>query len=140
VWLAIDDADEENSAMQVIPGTHRRGHLEWKNTDKPAVLNQEIVNIEQYGEPVSMNLKAGEVSLHADMIAHGSGPNTSDRRRCGLTIRYVPPMVRAVESSWAHNVIICRGSDPSGHWNPDMPVPEGDTLNPRAKPKAVGGN
>ena len=30
VWLAIDDSDLKNGCMQVIPGTHRRGHLEFK--------------------------------------------------------------------------------------------------------------
>jgi len=46
VWLALDDADAGNAAMQFIPGTHRMGHLRWKTTDNPAVLNQEIVGAE----------------------------------------------------------------------------------------------
>ena len=91
VWLAIDDADENNAAMPFLPGTHTLGPLEWKQIDKAAVLGQEIVGAETFGPPVFDTLRAGEMSLHADMLAHGSTPNPSDRRRCGLTIRYCPP-------------------------------------------------
>ena len=27
VWLAIDDADEENAAMRFIPGSHDKGEI-----------------------------------------------------------------------------------------------------------------
>ena len=139
VWLAIDDADSQNSAMQFIPGTHTLGHLAWKETDKPAVLGQEIPDIERLGQPVFDTLKAGAMSLHADMLAHGSGPNTSDRRRCGLTVRYCPPNVRALNPSWARQSIVCRGADASGHWA-NNPRPDGEDLSLHGKPKSIGGN
>ncbi len=139
VWLAIDDADVENAAMQFLPATHRLGPLEWKSADRPAVLDQEIVGIERFGTPVADELKAGEMSLHADMLAHGSTPNYSARRRCGLTIRYCPPHVRALDANWAKQAIICRGEDASGHWTHN-PRPQGDDLTPRHKPKSIGGN
>jgi ectoine hydroxylase-related dioxygenase (phytanoyl-CoA dioxygenase family) len=137
-WLAIDDADEGNSAMKFIPGTHKMGPLKWKDTEGPAVLNQEIVDIEKFGEPVHDVLKAGQISLHADMLAHGSDPNPSDRRRCGLTIRYCPPEVEALNPGWAENAIICRGEDPTGRWKHN-PRPRGDDMT-GPKPKSVGGN
>lgn len=118
VWLAIDDADDQNAAMQFIPGTHTLGHLDWQTSDKPAVLEQELVGVADLGEPVSNNLRAGQISLHADMLAHGSEPNRSDRRRCGLTLRYCPPEVRIVDPDWRESTqaIICRGHDRSNHW------------------------
>jgi len=139
VWLAIDDADIENSAMLFLPGTHRNGPLAWEQTDKPAVLHQEIVNVEQYGQPVADELKAGQMSLHADMLAHGSTPNTSARRRCGLTIRYCPPIVRGVDPGWTKQAIVCRGIEPTGKWLHN-PRPTGDNLAPDKKPKSIGGN
>lgn len=139
VWLAIDDADQENAAMQLIPETHRMGPLAWAQTDQPAVLGQEVVNAEQLGQPVSVSLRAGQASMHADMIVHGSTANRSDRRRCGLTIRYCPPTVTPLASAWASNAIICRGSDPTGRWA-DNPAPPGEDLSPQSKPKAIGGN
>ena len=139
VWLAIDDADEENAAMQFIPGTHRLGHLRWKETDQSAVLNQEIVDSDKLGAPVVDALKAGEMSLHADMLAHGSTPNPSERRRCGLTVRYCPTEVRALNPMWARQAVICCGVDPSGHWTHN-PRPDGEDLSPSNKPKSIGGN
>ncbi|MEO6874000.1 MAG: phytanoyl-CoA dioxygenase family protein [Opitutaceae bacterium] len=117
VWLAIDDADRENAAMKFLPGTHRQGHLKWREVSKDqAVLNQEIENTAKMGKPVYDVLKAGQFSLHADMLAHGSEPNTSDRRRCGLTVRYCPLTVKALDERWTKGAILCRGSSANGAW------------------------
>ncbi len=125
--------------MQFIPGTHRLGHLRWKETDKPAVLSQEIVDIETLGALVFDALKAGDISLHADMLAHGSSPNVSDRRRCGLTVRYCPTSVRALNLMWARQAILCRGVDGLGNWQHNA-RPAGEDLSLPNKPKSIGGN
>lgn len=138
VWLAIDDADVDNACMHFLPGTHRLGHLEWHEAATPGVLNQEITHIEQYGQPVPDELQAGEISLHADMLAHGSGPNPSARRRCGLTIRYCPPSVEPVNRDWGRNAILCRGRCDNPHWQ-FPPAPAGEDLT-GSKPKVIGGN
>lgn len=138
VWLAIDDTDTENACMSFLPGTHRLGHLAWKRTDKPAVLNQEIEEIGKYGRPVPVELKAGEIELHADMLAHGSPPNTSSRRRCGLTMRYCPTSVRSVNGGWRSQAILCRGRDPDAYWTP-APRPDGEDLAIPAKRKELIG-
>lgn len=138
VWLAIDDADRANAAMMFLPGTHNRGHLKWRQVAKDqAVLNQEIENADKLGEPVYDVLKAGQFSLHADMLAHGSEPNNSDRRRCGLTIRYCPPTVKALNPAWTRGGVVCRGSDPTGMW-PSNPRPSGENVN--AIVQVIGAN
>jgi non-heme Fe2+,alpha-ketoglutarate-dependent halogenase len=138
VWLAIDDADRSNAAMMFLPGTHTRGHLKWRQVaqDK-AVLNQEIENADQFGSPVYDELKAGQFSLHADMLAHGSEPNNSDRRRCGLTVRYCPPIVRALDTRWYGGGILCRGSGAAGAW-PNNPRPAGEDVTGMVQ--AIGAN
>jgi hypothetical protein len=117
VWLAIDDADRENGCMQVIPGSHLSGHLPFRESAEAEhnVLTQTIERAERFGRPVDVELKAGEFSLHSDLLIHGSLPNQSKRRRTGLTLRYCPPDVRAYWD-WNAYSIICRGVDPSGHW------------------------
>ena len=138
VWLAIDDATVENAAMKFLPGTHNRGHLKWREVGRDqAVLNQEIVNIEQFGAPVYDELKAGQFSLHADMLAHGSDPNSSDRRRCGLTIRYCPPSVKALNVHWSKGAILCRGKGIKGAWKYNR-RPKGENI--KAIVKAIGAN
>jgi hypothetical protein len=123
VWLAIDDADRGNACMRIIPGSQHFGHLTYRMTEAAdqTVLNQEVENAERFGKPVDMVLRAGEISVHADLLLHGSGANDSDRRRCGLTLRYCAADVRAYEG-WNAKGVIVSGRDPSGHWaNPPRP-------------------
>jgi non-haem Fe2+, alpha-ketoglutarate-dependent halogenase len=69
-----------------------------------------------------VELKAGEISLHCDLLLHGSDANHSERRRCGLTLRYCSADVRA-GLNWNAKGVIVRGSDPSGHWaDPPRPL------------------
>ena len=116
VWLAIDDADRGNACMRYIPGTHVLGHLTYQlsETDEANVLNQTVPDIEKYGDPVYVELKAGEASVHSDLLLHGSEANTSTRRRCGLTLRYTPGDVRAY-LGWHDKGVVVAG-EPPAHW------------------------
>jgi ectoine hydroxylase-related dioxygenase (phytanoyl-CoA dioxygenase family) len=124
VWLAIDDADVENACMRFMPRSHRHGHIPYRtSTDAEGnVLDQTVEDAEQYGgPPFNVELKAGEISIHSDLLLHGSEANHSDRRRCGLTLRYCAADVRA-GLDWNQKGVIVSGSDPSGHWaNPQRP-------------------
>lgn len=126
VWLAIDDADTENACMRFISGSHWKGHLSYRpsSPEEHNVLNQTVEDVEQYGEEVADELEAGEISIHSDLLLHGSEANGSERRRCGLTLRYCTPDVRA-EKGWNAKGVVVKGSDPSGHWgNPGRPEVE----------------
>ena len=125
-WLAIDDATVENACMRFIPGSHRLGHLTYtlSEHDEANVLNQTVSDVDELGKPVDVELKAGEISLHSDLLLHGSEANQSDRRRCGLTLRYCPADVRA-SLGWNAKGIIVRGADQSGHWV-NSPRPQTD--------------
>jgi ectoine hydroxylase-related dioxygenase (phytanoyl-CoA dioxygenase family) len=117
VWVAIDDADRGNACMRFIPGTHVLGHLTYQlsEMDEANVLNQTVPDIEKYGDPVYAELKAGEASVHSDLLLHGSEANTSGRRRCGLTLRYTPGNVRAY-LGWGEKGVVVSGGDPPAPW------------------------
>jgi len=126
IWLAIDDADVENACMRYIPGSHHLGHLTYslRENDESNVLNQTVEGVETLGEPVNVELAAGEISLHSDLLLHGSEANQSARRRCGLTLRYCPAEVRA-GLGWNAKGVVVSGRDHSGHWaNPPRPDTE----------------
>ncbi len=125
VWLAIDDADPENANMRYIPGTHILGHLTWKlsEADERNILNQTVPEVERYGEPVDVQLKAGEAAVHSDLLLHGSEANASDRRRCGLSLRYTTGDVMAY-AGWAEKGVVVAG-DPPPHWG-NRPRPTGE--------------
>ena len=124
VWLAIDDADTGNACMRFIPGSHHHGHLTYQlsEEDENNVLFQTVPQAEQYGKPVDVELKAGEISIHSDMLLHGSKANASDRRRCGLTMRYCATEVRALQG-WHLKGVVLSGRDSGRHWgNPPRPT------------------
>ncbi len=116
-WLAIDDIDIDNSAMQVIGGSHHHAQLAFRDSTATEnnVLNQTVDNAADYGDaPVALAMQAGQISLHSDRILHGSEPNGSDRRRCGLAMRYLSADVRAYDG-WNANSTWCRGAGAGGH-------------------------
>ncbi len=117
VWLAIDDADRGNACMRFLAGSHHYGHLTYRpsETAEHNVLDQTVEDAERYGTPVDVALQAGEISIHSDLLLHGSEANCSTRRRCGLTLRYCAADVRA-GMGWNAKGVIVSGRDPSGHW------------------------
>ena len=124
VWLALDDTDEENGAMQFLPGSHRVGHIPWKESSAESVLNQQIEDISVFEKPFSNNLKAGEFSLHSSLLVHGSPKNQSPRRRCGLTIRYAPQEVVPLSSNYSKMSYFVSGNITAPHWQDNSPPAE----------------
>jgi ectoine hydroxylase-related dioxygenase (phytanoyl-CoA dioxygenase family) len=114
VWLAFFDTDLDNAAMQVLKGTHRQGDFEHATNDAPhLVLDQEVGSNQFNAEDiVTLNLKAGEISLHDDGLLHGSGANNSDRVRAGLTMRFCPMDVKCDLTVWpGFEAYVARGED-----------------------------
>ena len=128
-WLAIDDIDIDNSAMHVIGGSHHHAQLTfWDSTaTENNVLVQTVDNAAEFGDPpVALEMAAGQISLHSDWTLHSSEPNRSNRRRCGLAMRYLSADVRAY-NGWNANSIWRRGTDAGGHWA-NHPRPDGDHI------------
>ena len=128
VWLALYDTDEENGAMKIVKGSHKQGMFDHTiNKAKNLALNQEV-STDQFEQSnvVSLNLKAGEISLHDDGLLHGSEANKSNRRRCGVTMRFAPVNVKADLSVWPHfETQLARGIDNFKN-NPIAAIPRGE--------------
>lgn len=126
VWLAIDDADVGNACMKFIPGSHHYGHLTYRMSEdsESNILDQTVENAEGIGQPVYDELKAGECSIHSDLLLHGSEANTSDRRRCGLTLRFCAADVVAA-LGWYEKGIWVSGRAAPGTWA-NRPRPDAD--------------
>ncbi|XP_071313955.1 L-threonyl-[L-threonyl-carrier protein] 4-chlorinase-like [Trachinotus anak] len=101
VWLALDDSLKENGALRVIPGSHCSGMLPHRQAIRPGnmlYVNQEIPEeLVQADEAVLCPLLAGQMSIHDGLLVHASDANTSQRRRCGFVIRYVPTCAYPIE-------------------------------------------
>jgi len=121
VWLAIDPSTEENGCMKLIPRTHitgRQGFSDYSPVDtRKNVFATEILKEQRDdSKAVPCILKPNECSLHDARLMHGSDPNTSTKRRCGYTIRYMPSEVKLTEKAREFfQVYLARGKP-----NPDQ--------------------
>lgn len=123
VWLAIDDATPENANMRFIAGSHLDGVIDYEMSDSPNdVLDREVKDAGKFGKPVDVSLKAGQFSIHSDLLLHGSSPNSSSKRRCGLTMRYASAEVQAY-LGWEQKGVLISGKDENGHWA-NLPKPQ----------------
>lgn len=89
-WLALDDCDEANGCMQVIPGSHNWPLLCTTQADTKNSFSDVTVPLpeEQQVEPVVM--QAGDVLFFNGTLVHGSYPNTTkDRFRRSLIGHYI---------------------------------------------------
>ena len=125
-WVALSDAPVESGAMEFIPGSHRMGQLPHADTFHEHNLlsrGQEIAVEVDADKAVEVPLRAGEMSLHHVKLAHYSGPNTTDKRRIGLAIRYIPPHVHQLKVR--DSATLVRGRDTGRHYELE-PAPRAD--------------
>ena len=130
VWLAIDDVTHENAPMKFLPGSHRQAAIHWEPAEGEVALAQEIPDITKFAEPYENVMHAGQISLHTSTLVHGSDPNNSTMRRCGLTLRYIPSDCSAIGKAREpvmNNGIVVRGE--AMGWR-DNPRPPHDDLTP----------
>ena len=93
VWVALEPSTKENGCLRVIPGSHAthtlHEHLHEDRTD--LTLNQRLAaGSFDEASAVDIELAAGQMSLHDVYMIHGANANTSQRRRTGVALRYMP--------------------------------------------------
>lgn len=92
LWIAFDDMDEDNGAMAVLPGWHKKGTLPIDTNDS-AFFNQ-MIDSKTLPDNVDAvkfqyRMPAGGMAIHHTMIPHSSTPNHSARWRRALVLRYM---------------------------------------------------
>lgn len=90
-WIAVDDADEENGTLVVVPKTHQHEIECPQMADMSVSFTADSVKVPVGFEKFAVNLKAGDCLFFNGSLIHGSYPNTStDRFRRALINHYVP--------------------------------------------------
>ncbi|MBC8135416.1 MAG: phytanoyl-CoA dioxygenase family protein [Fibrella sp.] len=90
-WVAVDDADEENGTMMVVPGSHSLEIFCPQKSDAKISFTDAYVPVPDGLEAVPLNLKAGDVLFFNGSVIHGSYPNQSkDRFRRAFICHYLP--------------------------------------------------
>jgi phytanoyl-CoA hydroxylase len=88
-WVAMDDADEANGCMSMVPGSYHWGNqIDFLHT----LADFKAMPSSFEGHDVEVRLcpvGKGEVHIHHALTWHGSGPNTSGRPRRAIALHYM---------------------------------------------------
>ena len=89
-WLALDDCDEENGCLQVVPGSHTLPVLCTTAADTTQSFTDVMLPVPDGMTVQPIIMQAGDVLFFNGQLIHGSLPNTSvDRFRRSLIGHYV---------------------------------------------------
>ncbi len=89
-WLALDDCDEENGCLQVVPGTQDLPVLCTVTADTKQSFTDVTVPLGEGMAPTPVIMQAGDVLFFNGQLIHGSFPNSSqDRFRRSLIGHYI---------------------------------------------------
>jgi phytanoyl-CoA hydroxylase len=109
-WLALDDCDEENGCMRVVPGSHTWPVLCTTPADTSVSFTDVTVPIPEDQEVRPVRMRAGDVLFFNGSLVHGSYPNTSrDRFRRSLIGHYIAGDAEKV-GGYYHPVLRMDGS------------------------------
>ena len=100
-WIPLDDVDEDNGCMWMVPGSYQWGdqiafigeHLSGKEFEDSERITApfrppEGAQVEEV-VPQPWRMKRGELSFHHSLNWHGSPANQSDRDRRAIAIHYM---------------------------------------------------
>lgn len=126
-WLALDDCDEANGCLQVLPGTQSWPILCTVPADESQSFTQNTIPVPAEKTVIPMLMQAGDVLFFHGSLVHGSMPNTTeDRFRRSLIGHYIVGEAEMV-GRWYQPVLrfdgsqvalgTSPGSTPCGVWN-----------------------
>ena len=90
VWVALDDATQNNGCLYFLPGTHKKTDYRdigiTRNMNAIFKIYPELASV----EPVAAPMRAGSASFHNGLCIHGAGANMTPRPRRAMTCAYMP--------------------------------------------------
>ena len=109
--MAVDDCDEENGCLQIVPRTHDLPRLCPIEADMSQSFSANAVPLPPGSEPVPIIMKAGDVVFFNGQVIHGSFPNRSETRfRRSLIAHYIVGEAEKV-SEFYHPVLNFAGEE-----------------------------
>jgi ectoine hydroxylase-related dioxygenase (phytanoyl-CoA dioxygenase family) len=117
-WVALSKANQASGCMKFIPGSHKEKivpHLDTFDDNNLLSRGQEIAVEVDEKKAVTIELEAGQASMHHGHLFHASGPNETNDRRIGCAIRYIKPSMKQLTGD-ASLVTLVSGVDEYGHF------------------------
>lgn len=110
-WLALDDCDEENGCLRVVPNTHDIPELCPEQADTSQSFTDVTVPVPEGLPSEAMVMKAGDVLFFNGQLIHGSFPNDSESRfRRSLIGHYIVGEAEKV-AEFYHPVLKMNGEE-----------------------------
>jgi ectoine hydroxylase-related dioxygenase (phytanoyl-CoA dioxygenase family) len=93
-WVALDDADAENGALEVLPGSHLLEAVPHRKSEK--LFESFEVDTERFDTSAmrTVRARAGDVVFFGPFLVHRSANNRSTRDRRALLYTYQPAGLR----------------------------------------------
>lgn len=91
IWIALTDLSEDMGPLRFLPGSHvegPRGRFSRGVGDDMCEAYPELKS--RYAPVGGHSLRAGDATVHVDLMIHGSAGNTTGRERAAYTLRYMP--------------------------------------------------
>jgi hypothetical protein len=104
-WLALDDVDDDNGCMSMVPGSHLWGdaipflHALKDFHDLPTAYQGHDVHV------VRTPVRAGCLHLHHPYTWHGSHANRSGRPRRAIALHFMTDGVQLVPAKRRHHIL-----------------------------------
>jgi hypothetical protein len=101
VWVPLQDADERNGGLWVVPGSQEWGLQDYHMVDTGQC--RKVVDRETYAEEhaIPLRVQAGSVVLFSAMLWHHSKNNQTDRVRRAFIVSYQEATVpRGAGEQW----------------------------------------
>lgn len=116
-WIALSPATRASGCMRFVPGSHTEivAHADTFHEDNLLSRGQEIAVEVDEEDAVAVELAPGEMSIHHGRLFHASDPNTTDDRRIGLAIRYIPTSMKQIGGADMCTTLV-RGEDRYGNF------------------------
>ena len=93
-WVALDDVDEDNGCMWMVPGSHRWGEVAAGELTQDLPTSYAGHEVARVPRP----LLRGRVHYHHCLTWHASFPNHTPRPRRAVGFHYMPQQTLYVES------------------------------------------
>jgi ectoine hydroxylase-related dioxygenase (phytanoyl-CoA dioxygenase family) len=88
-WVALDNCDRDNGAMEMVEGSHLLGLLPCRAADTNISFTDSETILPTYLNRQIISMEPGDVVFFGGLTVHGSAPNTTnDRFRRAFIVHY----------------------------------------------------
>jgi phytanoyl-CoA hydroxylase len=102
VWIALDDAFQENGCLRVVPGSHKLGAVQHGGeTDGNGFDNRLTADSIDPAQVVDLPAERGTAIIFHDLLFHSSYPNKSGADRVALISTYKDGTQEDPDYPWA---------------------------------------